>query len=427
MNVDSDINGKITELERRLSALDEERGQIARRLAELKKTQAACTAQAEPSSARITMNSSTAAKIALFRSLFRGRQDVFPQRWDNAKTGKSGYSPVCGNEWVRGVCGKPQVKCGECPSQAFKPVTDEIIRAHLQGRLGSGQAGFTAGVYPMLPDDTCWFLAADFDKQSWMNDVTAFRDAAHAEGVPIAVERSRSGNGAHAWIFFVEPVHAAEARRLGALLITAAMDRSPDIGFNSYDRFFPSQDTMPAGGFGNLIALPLQAKPRESGNSVFVDDNFLPFADQWAYLSSIRRMPAKDVAALVATASEQGRILRVRIPLTDNEDEPWAAPPSRRRSEPAIDGPLQNPSNSFLAIASILTARTFRRYWSAASSALPPFKIQSSMRRKPCVYLPSASRVSSPARSFSRNRWRCRGGASTTFAMNSAGLASRQR
>ena len=286
------------------------------------------------------MNSSTAAKIALFRSLFRGRQDVFPQRWDNAKTGKSGYSPVCGNEWVRGVCGKPQVKCGECPSQAFKPVTDEIIRAHLQGRLGSGQAGFTAGVYPMLPDDTCWFLAADFDKQSWMNDVTAFRDAAHAEGVPIAVERSRSGNGAHAWIFFVEPVHAAEARRLGALLITAAMDRSPDIGFDSYDRFFPSQDTMPAGGFGNLIALPLQAKPRESGNSVFVDDNFLPFADQWAYLSSIRRMPAKDVAALVATASEQGRILRVRIPLTDNEDEPWAAPPSRRRSEPAIDGPL---------------------------------------------------------------------------------------
>ena len=173
-----------------------------------------------------------------------------------------------------------------------------------------------------------------------MTDVAAFRDAAHAEGVPAAIERSRSGNGAHAWIFFAEPVHAAEARRLGALLITTAMDRSPDMGFDSYDRFFPSQDTMPAGGFGNLIALPLQAKPRESGNSVFVDDNFLPFADQWAYLSSIRRMPAKDVTALVATASDQGRILRVRIPLTDNEDEPWAAPPSRKRSEPAIDGPL---------------------------------------------------------------------------------------
>ena len=193
----------------------------------------------------------------------------------------------------------------------------------------------------MLPDETCWFLAADFDKQSWMTDVAAFRDAAHAEGVPAAIERSRSGNGAHAWIFF---------RRTGACCGSPAA-RSfahyhSDGSQSGYglrfldDRFFPSQDTMPAGGFGNLIALPLQAKPRESGNSVFVDDNFLPFADQWAYLSSIRRMPAKDVTALVATASEQGRILRVRIPLTDNEDEPWAAPPSRKRSEPRIDGPL---------------------------------------------------------------------------------------
>jgi superfamily II DNA or RNA helicase len=336
MIINFDIAGEIAKLERRLSALDEERKQIVDRLAKLMKfagTQPAHPAQSGLSSARITMNSSTVVKIALFRSLFRGREDVFPQRWDNAKTGKSGYSPVCSNEWVRGVCGKPQVKCGECPSQAFKPVTDEIIRAHLQG-------GFTAGVYPMLPDETCWFLAADFDKKSWMTDIAAFQDAAHAEGVPVAIERSRSGNGAHAWIFFAEPVQAAEARRLGALLITTAMDRSPDMGFDSYDRFFPSQDTMPAGGFGNLIALPLQAKPRESGNSVFVDDDFLPFADQWAYLSSIRRMPAKDVTALVATASDQGRILRVRIPLTDNEDEPWAALPSRKRSEPAIDCPL---------------------------------------------------------------------------------------
>ena len=154
------------------------------------------------------MAASTAAKIGLFRSLFRGREDVFPRRWDNAKTGKSGYSPVCRNEWVRGVCGKPQVRCGECPNQAFQPVTDEIIRAHLQGKLGTAPADFTAGVYPMLPDETCWFLAADFDKRSWMSDVAAFRDAARAEGVPVAIERSRSGNGAHAWIFFAEPVLA---------------------------------------------------------------------------------------------------------------------------------------------------------------------------------------------------------------------------
>jgi hypothetical protein len=168
----------------------------------------------------------------------------------------------------------------------------------------------------MLSDETCWFLAVDFDKRSWMSDVAAFRDAARSEGVPVAVERSRSGNGAHAWIFFSEPVQAAEARRLGALLVTATMDRYPDIGFDSYDRFFPSQDTMPSGGFGNLIALPLQAKPRESGNSVFVDDDFQPFGDQWAYLSSLRLIPARDVAGLVGSASEQGQ------------------------SEPAIDGPL---------------------------------------------------------------------------------------
>ena len=113
------------------------------------------------------------------------------------------------------------------------------------------------------------------------------------KGVPVAIERSRSGNGAHAWIFFAEPVAAGDARRLGALLVTATMDRCPDIGFNLYDRFFPSQDTMPAGGFGNLIALPFQSRPRENGNSVFVDDDFRPYEDQWAYLSTIRRLIAE--------------------------------------------------------------------------------------------------------------------------------------
>ena len=181
MTADLDITGKIAELEHRLAALDEERRQIVGRLAELKRIaemHAPVARQTETSSALITMNSPTAAKIALF--LFRGREDVFPQRWDNAKTGKSGYSPVCNNEWVRGVCSKPQVRCGECPNQAFRPFIDEIIRMHLQGRRGSEQATFTAGVYPMLPHETCWFLAADFDKKSWMTDVAAVRDAASA-------------------------------------------------------------------------------------------------------------------------------------------------------------------------------------------------------------------------------------------------------
>jgi superfamily II DNA or RNA helicase len=199
---------------------------------------------------------------------------------------------------------------------------------------------FTVGVYPMLPDETCWFLAADFDKKSWIQDVAAFRDTARAKGVPVAIERSRSGNGAHAWIFFTEAVPAADARRLGALLVTATMDRCPDIGFDSYDRFFPSQDTMPAGGFGNLIALPLQSRPRENGNSVFLDDNFRPHEDQWAYLSTIGRLSRGELMSIVAEAAALGQIIGVRLPSTEEEDEPWAALPSRRNKELPIEGEL---------------------------------------------------------------------------------------
>ena len=247
---------------------------------------------------------------------------------------------MCRNEWVRGVCGKPLIKCGECPNQAFVPVGDDIFRSHLAGKSAGNSADFTVGIYSMLPDETCWFLAADFDKKSWMQDVAAFRDTARTKGVPVAIERSRSGNGAHAWIFFDEPVSAADARRLGSLLVTATMERCPDIGFDSYDRFFPSQDTMPAGGFGNLIALPLQNRPRENGNSVFVDDEFRPYEDQWAYLSTIRRLSRGELMSIVAEAAATGQIIGVRLPSTEEDDEPWAALPSRRSKEPPIEGEL---------------------------------------------------------------------------------------
>ena len=205
---------------------------------------------------------STSDKVALFRRLFVGRPDVFPLRWENRKTGKSGYAPACANEWAKGICGKPRVKCGECPHQAFIPISDEMIEKHLRGgdSLRSSAGDFVAGVYPMLPDDTCWFLAADFDKESWAADASAMIDTCRAKGIPAALERSRSGNGGHVWIFFSEPVAARTARQLGAAIVTETMERRPEIGFASYDRFFPSQDTMPTGGFGNLIALPLQTK-----------------------------------------------------------------------------------------------------------------------------------------------------------------------
>ncbi len=336
-----DIARQIATLKGRLILLDRERSEIAERLGVLELAQAEENAkQPARATAAVTMTSPTAAKIALFRSLFRGREDILPRRWENPKTGKAGYAPMCRNEWIRGLCGKPQVKCGASPNQALTPIGDDILRSHLAGKAAGNSADFTVGIYPMLPDETCWFLATDFDKKSWMQDVAAFRDTARAKGVPIAIERSRSGNGAHAWIFFAEPVPAAEARRLGALLVTATMERCPDIGFDSYDRFFPSQDTMPAGGFGNLIALPLQSRPREAGNSLFLDDEFRPYEDQWAYLSTVGRLPRDELISIVSEAAAMGQIIGVRLPSTEEDDEPWTALPSRRRNEPPIEGDL---------------------------------------------------------------------------------------
>ena len=270
-------------------------------------------------------------KIALFRSLFGGRQDVYPKRWENA--GKAGYAPVCVNEWVPRVCGKPRLKCGACPNQAFRAMTNEAIDGHLRGR-------HTLGVYVMLADDNCWFLAADFDGDAWRRDAGAFLEACWSKRVSAALERSRSGHGAHVWIFFAEPIPAALARRLGTLLLTETMECRPDIGFGSYDRFFPSQDTVPSGGFGNLIALPLQGGPRQEGNSLFLDGKFVPHADQWAFLSSLHRLTLAEVTTLVDQAGREGRVVGLRLPLDEDDEEPWTAPPSRHRALPAITGPL---------------------------------------------------------------------------------------
>ncbi|HZS92792.1 MAG TPA: DEAD/DEAH box helicase family protein [Chloroflexota bacterium] len=274
-----DIAHEVSQLRERLATLERESAAIATRLAMLEQMfavpslprpleAAADRSHDAPSSTASTPVATDITNLAVFRNLFHGREDVFPRRWENATTGKAGYAPACRNEWVRGVCGKPAVKCGECPNQAFIPVTDAVLQRHITGQAPGKSGDFTMGVYPLLPDETCWFLAADFGKASWQRDVAAYRDTARERGVTVAVERSRSGNGAHAWIFFAEPVPAADAGRLGALLLTATMERCPDIGFDSYDRFFPSQDTLPAGGFGNLIALPLQGRSQERGNSV---------------------------------------------------------------------------------------------------------------------------------------------------------------
>jgi len=244
-------------------------------------------------------------KIALFRSLFRGREDVYPRFWTNPRKGRKGYAPACENEWVRGVCEKPRVRCGECTNQAFLPLDDRAIRDHLSGK-------HVIGVYPLLPDETCWFLAVDFDKVDWKTDVAAFTETCRDVGIPVSVERSRSGNGAHAWFFFSEPIVAAMARKMGSYLLTRTMEVRHELSMTSYDRLFPNQDTMPKGGFGNLIALPLQKGPRRRGNTVFLDEQHQPHPDQWAYIASVERIDARTIRHLVGEASGYGQILGVR-------------------------------------------------------------------------------------------------------------------
>ncbi len=288
----------------------------------------------------VNQTSSSQAKIALFRSLFRGREDVYPRRFESRKTGRSGYAPACGNEWVRGVCEKPRVKCAECPHRRLLPVTDEVIRWHLSGQDAGGQP-FVAGVYPLLQDETCFFLAVDFDKAGWREDATAFLETCRRLDLPAALERSRSGRGAHVWFFFEEAIPAALARRLGSHVLTETMEGRPDIGMDSYDRLFPNQDTMAQAGFGNLIALPLQKGPREQDNSVFLDDHLVPWADQWAFLASVRKIGRAQIESIVQDAERRGRILGVRLPpQDDDEQEPWTTSPSRHRKEPPIVGEL---------------------------------------------------------------------------------------
>ena len=226
--------------------------------------------------------SSPEAKIALFRSLFAGREDVYAARWQSERTGKAGWSPAVVGGWAN----------ARKPDREYLPLTDSVVSAHL-----SGQAH--VGLYPLLRGDTCRLLACDFDGPTLPLDAGAYADAARAAGVPVALERSRSGDGAHSWIFFSGPVQASAARRVGAYLLREAMTIRAELDLASYDRLFPAQDFLPKGSFGNLIALPLQGACRRRGTTVFLDPATLqPFEDQWAFLSSLGRSSPESIASL---------------------------------------------------------------------------------------------------------------------------------
>lgn len=332
----SAIRARIADLESRLAALEAEREELESTLDELRRQLVMSQAPEKPE--RAPTGSAVApttadAKVALFGSLFAGREDVYPRLWTSSRTGRSGYSPACDNEWVRGICEKPRVKCGECPHQAFPPVTDRVLLDHLQGR-------HVLGVYPMLEDETCRFLAMDFDKRSWKEDVRALVATCRELDVPAAVERSRSGEGAHVWFFFCDTVAAATARQMGCHLLTETMSRRPELPMSSYDRLFPNQDTMPRGGFGNLIALPLQYHARQQGNTVFLDDDFEPQPDQWAHLASVPRMSAEQVGKLAREAAASEQVLGVQMAEGGEGETPWAHPTLRRQRLIRIRGPL---------------------------------------------------------------------------------------
>jgi hypothetical protein len=247
----------------RLKALDCERATLARQIAAMR------------SAAGGPDIGTAEGRVALFQSLFRGRTDLFATRWKSIKTpGRSGWAPRCFNEWRPGVCQKPKVRCADCASRRFVALTSGELRRHLEGRQ-------TIGIYPLLANETCWLVAIDLDGATWKGDVVALRESAEELKMPVLVERSRSGDGAHVWVLFSGPISAPVARSLGSLLLTRAMSRRT-IAMSSYDRLFPNQDTMPAGGFGNLIALPLQRDRRELGCTVFLDDDLEPYPDQWA-------------------------------------------------------------------------------------------------------------------------------------------------
>lgn len=303
----------------------------------------------------VTEASSKEDKISLFSDLFTGRTDVFSVFWerkgkdlsegvdgDKKRPGK-GYAFACANLFKPG-CKKPKGKCDGCDLRSYVPFNEEVIRDHLRGtKTDRNGADFVVGAYALLPDETCRFVVADFDgkdtQKDWKADAQAFKAECLKVGIPVYLERSRSGSGCHAWVFFESPVPVKQARRMMLATLTKAMETRPELGFGSYDRLIPNQDRMPKGGLGSLVSLPLQNRRRGEGNSVFVDDHWIAYHDQWAFLSGVEKMSPAEVERLSNVGTGFGTVLGIQM-VQNEEDahEPWKMKPSRPITQPVTLG-----------------------------------------------------------------------------------------
>ncbi|CAH8211066.1 hypothetical protein VAEKB19_3800001 [Vibrio aestuarianus] len=318
-------------------------------------------------------------KIELFQRYFRGNTNCYAVRWQN-KQGRSGYSLACNNEWQQGLCNKPKVKCLECPNQSFKPLDKKAVYDHLSGKS-------IVGIYPMDADSDCWFLAIDFDKKDWKEASLAYAEACRHNEIDFLLERSRSGNGAHVWIFFETKVDAASARKLGFMLLDQAMQIHGALSFESYDRLFPNQDVLPVTGIGNLIALPLQKGARVEGNSEFIDGEFLSYQDQWQILASTKKLSLDALAKLVKSYDLNKS--------TDHDKADFALPPWERNL-PATSSVISGCPDSIeitLANRIYLPIKALPNALIASLRNWHPFRILSFSKPKGCVYLPTELHV----------------------------------
>ena len=326
--------------------LAEENSELKKRLAAYEDAQSQKESMSESVSDESIKPTQITPKMAgFFFSVFKGRADVYSRRVER-KNGRAAYYPVCVNFWKDGVCprrrGCSDIKCSDCAAKEWQGITKRAIMRHLS--FHPQEKSEVLGIYPLLEDSMCHLLVFDFDNHSesqmieWRDEVEALREVCRKNNIPALVERSRSGSGAHVWIFFEEAMPAALARQFGTALLTKGAESVNQRGFSSYDRMLPAQDTLSVGKLGNLIALPLQGEALQRGNSAFVDEAWKPYSDQWLVLKNIQRLSRRFIEEKIAEWTPFGLLGELSVLSTDDEvgEKPWLAMKKTLSKEDAI-------------------------------------------------------------------------------------------